>query len=64
VLVGHFPLEMVQIDDMEVVLPSKEKGKLKAVCHSGLPWVEKYRPNDLSDLVSHQEIINTSNFVL
>jgi len=55
---------MVQIDDMEVVLPSKEKGKLKAVCHSGLPWVEKYRPNDLSDLVSHQEIINTSNFVL
>uniref|UniRef100_A0A7E4ZQQ8 Activator 1 subunit 5 n=1 Tax=Panagrellus redivivus TaxID=6233 RepID=A0A7E4ZQQ8_PANRE len=26
-----------------------------------LPWVEKYRPSTLSDLVSHQEIINTLN---
>ena len=25
----------------------------------GLPWVEKYRPKQLSDLISHQEIINT-----
>ena len=45
------------------VLPSKEKGKLKAVFHQGLPWVEKYRPNDLNDLVSHQEIIKTSNLL-
>jgi replication factor C subunit 3/5 len=58
---------MTQTDDMELenqpVFPAKEKGKLKAVFHNGLPWVEKYRPNDLSDLVSHQEIINTSNFI-
>lgn len=25
----------------------------------GLPWVEKYRPNQLSDLISHQDIICT-----
>jgi len=24
-----------------------------------LPWVEKYRPNKLEDLISHEEIINT-----
>lgn len=26
---------------------------------ASLPWVEKYRPKDMSDLVSHEEIINT-----
>ena len=25
----------------------------------GLPWVEKYRPKELSDLISHEEIIQT-----
>ena len=25
----------------------------------GLPWVEKYRPKQLDDLISHAEIINT-----
>ena len=58
---------MVEIDDVHMEnapeFPSKEKGKLKAVFHNGLPWVEKYRPNDLDDLVSHQEIIKTSNFI-
>jgi replication-associated recombination protein RarA len=24
-----------------------------------LPWVEKYRPKELNDLVSHQDIIST-----
>lgn len=27
-----------------------------------LPWVEKYRPASLEDLVSHQEIIKASKF--
>jgi replication factor C subunit 3/5 len=26
---------------------------------ASLPWVEKYRPKDMADLVSHEEIINT-----
>lgn len=25
---------------------------------STLPWIEKYRPNDLQDLVAHEEIVN------
>ena len=25
---------------------------------SQLPWVEKYRPNNLNDIISHTEIIN------
>lgn len=29
-----------------------------------LPWVEKYRPATLNDLISHQEIIQTSEFAL
>ncbi|KAK9885094.1 hypothetical protein WA026_009318 [Henosepilachna vigintioctopunctata] len=32
---------------------SKTEGRLN------LPWVEKYRPNTLDDLVSHEDIINT-----
>jgi len=28
---------------------------------SNLPWVEKYRPNSLDDLVSRKEIVNTIN---
>lgn len=26
---------------------------------NSLPWVEKFRPQDLNDLVSHQDIIST-----
>lgn len=29
--------------------------------NSTLPWVEKYRPNDILEIVSHKEIINTLN---
>jgi hypothetical protein len=27
---------------------------------SFLPWVEKYRPSSLTDLISQQDIVNTS----
>jgi len=27
---------------------------------SSLPWVERYRPSSLKDLISHQHIVNTS----
>ncbi|XP_012284874.1 replication factor C subunit 5 isoform X2 [Orussus abietinus] len=29
--------------------------------HKNLPWVEKYRPSKLVDLISHEEIIDTIN---
>ena len=28
-----------------------------------LPWVEKYRPKSLDELISHKEIISTSKFL-
>ena len=28
---------------------------------SSLPWVEKYRPKDLSELIAHEDIINILN---
>ncbi|KAI9456923.1 P-loop containing nucleoside triphosphate hydrolase protein [Boletus coccyginus] len=54
-------------DDMDVdtVTPSASKGKAKAVdiCASSdgdtLPWVEKYRPVTLNDVVSHKDITTT-----
>uniref|UniRef100_A0ABD2WPQ7 Activator 1 subunit 5 n=1 Tax=Trichogramma kaykai TaxID=54128 RepID=A0ABD2WPQ7_9HYME len=33
----------------------------KTVVYHSLPWVEKYRPNTLNDLISHEEIIKTIN---
>lgn len=27
-----------------------------------LPWVEKYRPNSLNDLIAHEDIISICNF--
>ena len=33
----------------------------KSVASTNLPWVEKYRPKKLDDLISHEEIIKTIN---
>ena len=27
-----------------------------------IPWVEKYRPSNLNDVIAHEEIVKTSNF--
>lgn len=36
-------------------------GKIRdAIDDENLPWVEKYRPKDMNDVVSHQDIIGTS----
>jgi len=29
--------------------------------YTDLPWVEKYRPNDLKSIISHEDILNTLN---
>jgi len=50
---------MAQIDvDME---PPKDIPKKKPNQHVQLPWVEKYRPQSLSDLVAHEDIISILN---
>lgn len=53
----------------EVVPPRPDKGKTKEIVGgsnkvldmSSLPWVEKYRPATLDDVVAHQDIISTSS---
>lgn len=53
-------------EDMADAPPAKKlnKGKGKAQENGqetvNLPWVEKYRPKDIEDVVSHQDIIATS----
>ena len=60
---------MMQVEGEENVMPAvaeiaKGKGKAttaaekKAQSEETLPWVEKYRPKSLGDLVAHTEIIN------
>ncbi|EAU90493.1 DNA replication factor [Coprinopsis cinerea okayama7 len=48
---------------VETAFPTKNKGKGKAADVSeevdNLPWVEKYRPVSLEDVVSHQDITTT-----
>ncbi len=40
-------------------MPEKEKHAVNESKAANLPWVEKYRPNDLEGLISHEDIINT-----
>ncbi|CCO31836.1 Replication factor C subunit 3 Short=Replication factor C3 [Rhizoctonia solani AG-1 IB] len=52
--------------EMEVDDAPKDKGKQKVVPEESfkddtLPWVEKYRPVTLSDVVSHQDITSTNS---
>jgi replication factor C subunit 3/5 len=50
--------------DTSVIKKNKGKGKEKAlnITHEldTLPWVEKYRPKTLDELVSHEDITSTS----
>ncbi|KAJ9101871.1 Subunit of heteropentameric Replication factor C (RF-C) [Naganishia friedmannii] len=58
-------------DDQTNGVGSNAKGKGKEVAgeaylagREGLPWVEKYRPNTLDDVVSHKDITGTiENFI-
>ncbi|KAI8097771.1 P-loop containing nucleoside triphosphate hydrolase protein [Halteromyces radiatus] len=51
---------MMEVDPAPIIT-SKDKGKGKMVIGEldTLPWVEKYRPEHLKDLVSHEEITET-----
>ena len=42
---------------------SKGKAKVLDYPEDTLPWVEKYRPKSLDQLVSHQDIVSTSKFL-
>lgn len=56
---------MSQMDvDVPVITKNKGKGKEKAFAIAeeldNLPWVEKYRPKTLDEVVSHEDITSTS----
>jgi len=46
-------------EPMQVDLTHAQRTRLDQ--QASLPWVEKYRPKDMSELVSHEEIISTIN---
>ena len=37
--------------------------KLQQLKENSRPWIEKYRPKSLKDLIAHTDIISTSNFI-
>jgi hypothetical protein len=57
---------MSQMDIDTPITTTKDKGKGKEKVFNlteeldNLPWVEKYRPKTLDDLVSHEDITSTS----
>ncbi|KAJ3188825.1 Replication factor C (RF-C) subunit [Gaertneriomyces sp. JEL0708] len=64
--------EPMDIDQPVITAVRKDKGKGKALAPAtsskasdeNLPWVEKYRPETLEELISHQDIISTiSRFI-
>lgn len=44
-------------DAMDVVEPTVAPSSSSGKDKSSLPWVEKYRPSTLSDLIAHEDII-------
>lgn len=50
--------------DIDVKGKGKEKVFDLAAELDNLPWVEKYRPKTLDDLVSHDNITSTSKYLV
>ena len=48
-------------NDMDIVQDESCNSKGGDGARSQLPWVEKYRPNSLQDLIAHDEIISILN---
>ena len=44
-------------------MPDVEEHACNTTKGTNLPWVEKYRPNGLQELISHEDIISTIRFV-
>ena len=48
-------------DNTMDVVRGSTNSKISDGARSQLPWVEKYRPNSLQDLIAHEEIISILN---
>lgn len=50
---------MIEDDDVMEVEPATDTARPTPPASDNLMWIEKYRPNSLSDLISHSEIVST-----
>ena len=54
---------MAGVDEMEMVEEqapaAPSKGDVQAVAALSTPWVEKYRPESLGDVIAHADIVST-----
>jgi len=58
----------MDVEESPAIKAAREEARLEAeerkrakqqLIHQSLPWVEKYRPNKLQDLVAHEDIVTT-----
>ena len=62
----YFPLSTMEVEDKYSNNKSTVKHRNESVRQKqkdgseSLPWVEKYRPSDLDDVISQNDIITTS----
>lgn len=56
-------ISLMDIDDEKIeTKPNKGKNIVSAEPKS-VPWVEKFRPQSLSDVAAHRDIVETSMFL-
>ena len=54
---------MLQDVEMKDINNEKQSPILSKSKNSSLPFIEKYRPSQISNIISHDEIINTLNTI-
>ena len=65
----YFPLSTMEVEDKYSNNKSTVKHRNESVRQKqkdgseSLPWVEKYRPSDLDDVISQNDIITTSKYL-
>ena len=65
----YFPLSTMEVEDKYSNNKSTVKHRNESVRQKqkdgseSLPWVEKYRPSELDDVISQNDIITTSKYL-
>lgn len=52
-------VDQVETNAIDSVTKSRREEAKKT-----LPWIEKYRPSTLQDLISHEEIVKTRTYAI